>query len=255
VGRRSILVLAAVGAVLLPVCRRAEVGGEPTASPLPSPSATVAYEEGRLAARPDPTVAEPGPTGLREFPAAGPGSLLFVPPSYRPGRPAPFALTLHGCCGEARSGLNLWFQQARDAGVILLAPDGGGAWGFGDTAERIDRGLQEVFVRYAVDPDHVAVVGFSAGASFALSLGLINGDLFTHVVSHSPGGYIAGEATGEPEVFVIHGVDDQTIPIEVSRDLVPELKREGYRVRYEEYPAGHRPQPGLMAEAVAWFLR
>jgi phospholipase/carboxylesterase len=248
-------VVLVAAAVLVPACRGAEVTGSPTASPLPSPSATVAYEEGRLGARPDHSVADPAPTGLQEFPAAGEGSLLFVPPSYRPGRPAPFALTLHGCCGEARSGLNLWFQEAQDAGVILLAPDGGGAWGFGDTAERIDRGLQAVFSRYAVDPDKVAVVGFSAGASFALSLGLANGDLFTHVVSHSPEGYIGGEATGQPEVFVIHGVDDQTIPVEVSRDLVPELKRAGYRVRYEEYPAGHRPQPDLMSEAVAWFLR
>jgi phospholipase/carboxylesterase len=214
-----------------------------------------AHDEGRLGARPSARVDASASKGLMPLPVAGEGSLLFVPRSYRPSRPAPFALTLHGCCGEARSGLNLWYREAAQHGIILLAPDGGGAWRFGDTAARIDAGLSSVFERYAIDRRRVAAVGFSAGASFALSLGLTNGDLFTHVVPHSPGGGIPDQPVGSPQIFLIHGTDDQTIPVEVSRDLAPQLERDGYRIRYEEYPAGHRPQPDLMAEAVDWFLR
>jgi phospholipase/carboxylesterase len=231
----------------------------PTASPLTSPPASLTaeadHDEGRLGARPSPNGVPGAPEGLREFPAAGEGSLLFVPRSYRPSRPAPFALTLHGCCGEARSGLNLWYREAVEHGIILLAPDGGGVWGFGDTAARVDAGLTAVFDRYAVDRRHVAIVGFSAGASYAVSLGLTNGDLFTHVVPHSPGGGFPPDPVGDPGIFLVHGTDDQTIPVEVSRELAPELERAGYRIRYVEYPAGHRPQPDIMAEAVDWFMR
>jgi phospholipase/carboxylesterase len=227
--------------------------------PPPSPATTSTpepdYASGRLGARPKPSGRPATPEGLHQLPAAGDGSLLFVPRSYRPSRPAPFALTLHGCCGEARSGLNLWYREATEHGIILLAPDGGGAWGFGDTAERIDAGLSAVFNRYAIDRRRVAIVGFSAGASYALALGLTNGDLFTHVVPHSPGGGVPSDPVGKPEIFLIHGIDDQTIPVEVSRQIVPELERAGYRIRYEEYPAGHRPQPDLMARAVDWFLQ
>jgi phospholipase/carboxylesterase len=191
------------------------------------------------------------PTGLLQWPAAGEGSLLYVPGSYRPRRPMPFALTLHGCCSEARGGLNLWFRYARRRGIILMAPDGGGSWG--DPGE-IDAGLQEAFKRYAVHPDHVAVVGFSAGASYALSLGLGNGDLFTHVVAHSPGGYSESGTRGQPEVFVAHGTDDRTLPVQISRQLVPDLRHQGYDVRYLEFPAGHRPQPDVMRKTVRWFL-
>jgi poly(3-hydroxybutyrate) depolymerase len=38
-----------------------------------------------------------------------------------------------------------------------------------------------------VDPQRICVSGFSDGASYALSLGLANGDLFTHVAAFSPG--------------------------------------------------------------------
>lgn len=165
----------------------------------------------------------------------------------------PFALTLHGCCSEAKGGLNLWFRLAKRQGIILLAPDGGGSWSGAES--RIDAGLQEVFSRYAVDPDHIAVIGFSGGASYALTLGLANGDLFTHVVAHSPGGFYRDEPQGQPLVFIAHGTEDQTIPIDASsREIVPDLRRDGYRVRYVEYPAGHRPQPNVMQRAVAWFL-
>ena len=253
--------LVALTLLLAWACADQGPGGtaRPAPSPLASPPATSTpepdYASGRLGARPSAT-GQPGASeGLQELPAAGEGSLLFVPRSYRPNRPAPFALTLHGCCGEARSGLNLWYREAARHGIILLAPDGGGAWGFGDTAERIDTGLSAVFDRYAIDRRHVAIVGFSAGASYALALGLTNGDLFTHVVPHSPGGGVPSDPVGDPAIFLIHGIDDQTIPVEVSREIAPELGRAGYRLRYEEYAAGHRPQPELMAAAVDWFLR
>jgi phospholipase/carboxylesterase len=225
----------------------------------PSPPAQPTTLEGtadssdRLGADPSPPVEADAPTGLHELPDAGDGSLLYVPKSYRPGKPMPFALTLHGCCSEARGGLNLWFRLAKRNGIILLAPDGGGSWSGAEG--RIDDGLQEVFSRYAVDPGHIAVVGFSAGAGYALTLGLANGDLFTHVVAHSPGGFYQAAPQGEPFIFIAHGTDDQTIPIDASsRQIVPDLRKDGYQVRYVEYPAGHRPQPHIMQRAVAWFL-
>ena len=180
------------------------------------------------------------PTGLQHVAWTGKGSLLYVPRTYRPTDPMPFALTLHGCCSEARGGLNLWYRYAKRRGIILLAPDGGGSWG---SPELIDRGLREVFERYAVDPEHVAVVGFSAGASYSLTLGLANGHVFTHVVSHSPGGYSSAGAVGRPRVFLAHGTFDRTLPVRISRRLAPQLRRRGYHVRYVEFPAGHRPQP------------
>src|SRR5918911_5524024 len=100
---------------------------------------------------------------------------------------------LHGAGGDAQGGLFPFVDRADAAGLLLVAPESRGpTWdvirdSYGPDVEFIDRALSVVFSRYAVDPSHLAVGGFSDGASYALSLGLTNGDLFTHVLAFSPG--------------------------------------------------------------------
>ena len=50
----------------------------------------------------------------------------------------------------------------------------------------IDRALQTTFRRFAVDAGRLALSSFSDGASYALSLGLTNGALFTHTIALDP---------------------------------------------------------------------
>lgn len=58
---------------------------------------------------------------------------------------------------------------------------------FGPDVQYINKSLEHVFSRYSIDPNRLGIAGFSDGASYALSLGLPNGDLFTHIVAFSPG--------------------------------------------------------------------
>src|SRR5947209_5552991 len=80
-------------------------------------------EAGRLTARPKPTVGT-APEGLHalELDTRRDG-LLYVPSGYRPERPAPLVLMLHGAGGDAHGGLAPLRPLADDAGLILLAPD------------------------------------------------------------------------------------------------------------------------------------
>lgn len=81
------------------------------------------------------------------------------------------------------------------------------------------------FARYNADPAHVAVGGFSNGASYALSLGIINSTLFHYIIAFSPG------------------------------LLVPLFTRAGYEVRYHEFEGGHEIPEGIRKEAVGWLTR
>ena len=120
----------------------------------------------------------------------------------------------------------------------------------------IDRALEHTFSRYAVDPARLAIGGFSDGASYALSLGITNGDLFTHVIAFSPGFMAPAGHAGSPRVFVSHGTRDRVLPIDhCSRRIVPELERSGYDVRYREFDGGHTIPPQIASEAVGWFTR
>ncbi|HEV2755175.1 MAG TPA: phospholipase [Actinomycetota bacterium] len=218
--------------------------------------------EGRLTARPRRDVPARARTGQFEL-QVGDGRLplLFVPESYDPKRPAPFALTLHGANAGAPNGLKRLLPYAEDNGIILLAvASHERTWdviygGFGPDVDHIDDALQEVFSTYAIDRRHLAVQGFSDGASYALSLGITNGDLFSHVIAFSAGFMTPGEAHGSPRIYTSHGTTDPILPIgSTSRRYVPQLKRAGYDVVYREFEGGHRtPQP-IAKEAVEWFL-
>jgi predicted esterase len=187
--------------------------------------------------------------------------VLYVPASYRRERPLPLILSLHGAGGSGRRSLPRLQPLADAAGFLLLSPDSReSTWdvvrtGFGPDIEFIDRALELVFARYAVDPGRVAAEGFSDGASYALSLGLLNGDLFTHVIAFSPGFLLAERPEGQPRCFLSHGVQDPILPIDpCSRRIVKELRRDRYDVRYTEFEGGHLVPPAIAREAVDWLL-
>jgi phospholipase/carboxylesterase len=99
------------------------------------------------------------------------------------------------------------------------------------------------------------MAGFSDGASYSLSVGLANGDLFSAVFGFSPG-FIAGRGrTGKPPVFISHGTLDRILPIDVcGRLIVAQLKGEGYRVTFREFEGPHTLPPDIAADAMRWFL-
>ena len=121
----------------------------------------------------------------------------------------------------------------------------------------VDRALARVFETVSVDPARLAVGGFSDGASYALSLGLINGDLFGRVVAFSPGFEIAGDAHGRARFFISHGKADTVLPIDFcSRMIVPRLRTRGYDVTFREFNGGTRFRPRSPARACdGWPLR
>jgi predicted esterase len=167
---------------------------------------------------------------------------------------------LHGGGGDARGGISPFLGLAEGAGLVLLAPESRGrtwdvlAGGYGPDVEFVDRALEWAFDRLSVDEGRVAVGGFSDGASYALSLGLTNGDLFTHVIAFSSGFSAPADRRGEPAVFVSHGTGDEVLPIgRTSRRIVPQLERMGYEVTYREFDGPHAVPEAVAREALGWL--
>jgi poly(3-hydroxybutyrate) depolymerase len=83
-------------------------------------------------------------------------------------------LTLHGAGGDAQSGISHFLHLTDTAWVVLLAPESRGrTWdvlvgGYGPDIEFIDRALEWVFDRLALDTRRLAITGFSDGASYSL---------------------------------------------------------------------------------------
>jgi phospholipase/carboxylesterase len=233
---------------------------------MPSRSSTARLRDrraadGRLAARPR-TPAQASAPGLHALGLARDrDALLYIPSGYRADRPAPLAVMLHGAGGTAQHGMSLVRDLADAAGLVVLAPPSRAqTWdvirgAFGPDVAFIDEALSATFERCAIDARRVAVGGFSDGASYALSLGLTNGDLFTHVIAFSPGFMAPADRVGKPRIYVSHGTRDTVLPIDrCSRRLVPALERAGYEVLYHEFDGPHTIPPGITREAVEWLV-
>jgi predicted esterase len=240
--------------------------GRLAAAPLAGVGALVTSQNGsaaRLQARPHasaPPLAEA--PGLRALGLdAARDALLYVPTGYQVTTPAPLVLSLHGAGGDAQGGLYPLQPLADDGGFLVLAvPSRDRTWDavldtFGLDVAFIDQALAWTFARFAVDPASVAVAGFSDGASYALSLGLANGDLFGQVMAFSPGFVAPAPPQEHPRLFISHGTADTVLPIDqCSRRIVPRLERAAYEVTYQEFDGPHTDPPEIARAAVAWFL-
>jgi phospholipase/carboxylesterase len=223
--------------------------------------------QARLRFRPRP--ARPPATGVdagRDEPLGvgqGRDGVLYVPDTAEPG--APVLVFLHGATGTGRRHLRAARTAADRYGVVLVAPDSRhpSTWDliaehrFGPDVAFLDRVLEAVVDRrdLDIDPTRLAVGGVSDGASYALALGLSNGDVFPTILAFSPGFLVVPEAVGQPRVYVSHGTADPILPIDAcSRSFVPVLRQAGYDVRFDEFDGGHTVPPPVADAAVHWWL-
>ena len=227
------------------------------------PTEIETFRKGRLIARPVLHPVDTGATtGVHPLQLDDRrDGLLYIPAGYTPERPSPLAVMLHGAGGNAEHGLSLIRHLADAANIILIAPvSQESSWDiissnrFGPDIIFLNQALNQTFKRYAVDTTRLAIGGFSDGASYALSVGLTNGDLFSHIIAFSPGFAFMHEMQGEPKLFISHGTDDRVLPIDqCSRRLAPRFKKAGYDCRYHEFNGPHIVPPDVSAEAVQWF--
>jgi predicted esterase len=113
-----------------------------------------------------------------------------------------------------------------------------------------------VFEHMRVDSRRLAGGGFSDGASYALSLGVDNGDLF----SPRPRPLARLRRTDARArcgaLLLSHGTRDTVLPIaHCSRRIVPALRRANLDVEYHEFAGGHEIPADVARRAVEFLLR
>jgi phospholipase/carboxylesterase len=221
---------------------------------------SIAAPEGdaRLTARPRDGVATTlasGPLGLG---SGGRDGVIRMPPTPA-SRKVPLLVFLHGATQRAQWMMDRIGPAADLAGIAVLAPESRGTtWdaireGFGEDIDFLNRALELVFTRLAVDPTRIAIGGFSDGATYALPLGIANGDLFPRVLACSPGFLISAPPHGHPRFFVSHGTRDQILPIDQSsRVIVPRLRTMGYEVTFREFGGRHEMTADVVTEGLRW---
>jgi len=251
-GGMSRSLLAVLAAVSLASCTAVRARAQP-----PPPMLT--GTPGRLALELPKGEAPSGLTpGIHLLNSESGQALLYVP-SERPG-PRPLLVVFHGASGQARWMIDLLKTQAEEQGVVLLAPQSADyTWDrligdYGADAAVLQQLLTATATLVPVDPARVGVGGFSDGASYALSLGLDNGDVFSSILAFSPGFSAPEHPHGSPRVFVAHGTSDQVLNIDqCGRAVVAKLKEMGYGVTYREFEGPHDVPKDIAVAGAKWF--
>ena len=207
----------------------------------------------------------PAPSGFRR-PAAGTQSLgladgrdgvLMVPAGAAPA-PLPLLVLLHGAGGNGGNMLRRLGAAADRAGIAVLAPDSRDprTWDairgdLGPDVAFINRALARTFDTLDIDESRLSIGGFSDGATCALTLGLLSGDVFDRVVAWSPGFFVDTAVNGKSRFYISHGRTDEILPIDrCSRVIVPRLQKRGYDVTYREFDGGHTLPPEIIREGL-----
>jgi phospholipase/carboxylesterase len=189
------------------------------------------HNDALLSARPGPPSRQPT-LGLEALGLSrGRDGFIYVPSTYLPSRPSPLLVMLHGAGQSSRE-----FTEAplgeifdKDAIVVVIPDSRQPTWDmilgdYGPDVRFIDRALALAFSKCRIDPKKVAVGGFSDGATYALSLGITNANLFILPI-------------------------DQT-----SREIVAALKEKNYPLKYEEFEGGHRMTKDEVRHAIDWLM-
>jgi phospholipase/carboxylesterase len=242
---RAILAAATTSAcVINPFEAEGESRGSARLDPLPAPVAVGDNPTGEVA------------LGL-DTPRDG---IIFVPSSYDPAVPMPMLVLLHGATGSAAQVLASHEQLADSIGIIVLAVDSRAfTWDailgrFDYDVDFISDAIASTLGRYNVDRSRLGVAGFSDGASYAMMLGLANGDIFRKVIVHSPGIRFRVTLVGHPAFFVAHGTQDGILPFLATKEsFVPFLEATGAQVTFREWPGPHAMSLNLVRESLGWL--
>lgn len=198
--------------------------------------------------------------GLQPLDNGPGGGLLYVPKVYRPDHSFPALILLHASGGDPADWFPAYGRRADAGSFIVIAPRclhrtwGAGTRDLGNDVAVINRALFVAASRCAIDRTHLAIAGFSDGASYALSLAIANGDLLKSVIAFSPGYFIGTVRRGNPAIFIAHGVNDEILPLDnSSRRFVAVLRKAGYAVEYREFYGGHEMSPRVTDEASSWL--
>lgn len=183
---------------------------------------------------------------------------VYVPNGYTAAKTWPLVVSLHGAFSNHRLNLRRVFGQGNREGesdaeatryfpplpavpYIVASTMARGTMGYRGLAESdVWAMLEDVKRRFRIDEDRVYLTGLSMGGGGTLELGLKRPDLWAAIVPLCPvpphfGEDHAGNALNVP-VHLHHGVDDNVVPVSVTRRWAELFKQAGVKVEATEYP-------------------
>jgi phospholipase/carboxylesterase len=195
-------------------------------------------------------------------------AVLLTPSELEPGRQYPLITVLHGAGRQDEMLVKAVRDEPDRRRAFFLVPRSLlPTWDLIASESRPDLDFLEyaydlIYRRYPIDPARQALLGYSDGASYALSVGMSNAPMFRAIMAWAAGFVALApdtdlDAGAKPEILLEYGTHDQIFPFQmVALPMRANLERAGYRVNFRVDQGGkHWPSPDFLSEALDWFFQ
>jgi poly(3-hydroxybutyrate) depolymerase len=188
---------------------------------------------------------------------------LSVPERYEPNRDYALVVCLHGAGFTGEAYLDRWKARLGEGYILACPTYPAGAWFTRRAEDLVLATVQAVKHRYRIDPNRIFLTGMSNGGIGAWLIGMHHAPLFAGIAPMASGIddvlFPFLENLRTTPVYIIHGSQDQVMPVELSRKLAGELKHLGSPFVYREHDRTHVMAGGHffpreeLADLVKWF--
>ncbi|MDG2333543.1 MAG: hypothetical protein P8Q97_04895 [Myxococcota bacterium] len=222
----------------------------------------------RLTHSPMEIRAEASPTGLVKVESGDSQAVLLTPPTVDPEIQYPLITVFHGagrqdewlvkaCQGapEARQAFFLVPRSREPTWDLIAGGDGQ------PDLEFLEYAWDLIFRRYPIDGTRQVLMGYSDGASYALSLVLSNPGFFDAALCWAAGfAMMDRSAVGNQEkrtrFYLEYGTADELFSFDqVALPMRENLERAGYEVEFSVDEGGrHWPSGSFQGEALDWYF-
>jgi phospholipase/carboxylesterase len=216
---------------------------------------------------------EPSPTGEVRLEHGGSTALLLTPDKIDPARRYPLFTILHGAGRHDQALAKHYLAEPNRRRAFFLIPRSvEPTWDLIAGTERQDLDFLEyaydlIYRRYPIDPLQQSLIGYSDGASYGLSLGLCNAEMFSALMVWAAGFLVLDPPTSEalrtqgppaskPRIYLEYGTHDQLFDFQtVALPMRENLERSGYDVTFSVDEGGrHLPSGTFHTEALDWYF-
>jgi len=188
---------------------------------------------------------------------------LSIPQSYEPTRDYALVVCLHGAGFTGEAYLDRWKSRLGEGYILACPTYPAGAWFTRRAEDLVLATVQSVQQRYRIDPNRIFLSGMSNGGIGAWLIGMHHAPLFAGLAPMASGIddvlFPFLENLRTTPTYIIHGSQDQVMPVELSRKLAGELKNLGYPFIYREHDRTHAMAGGHffpreeLPDLVKWF--
>jgi phospholipase/carboxylesterase len=217
----------------------------------------------------EPREEEP-PSGFVRLERGPASAVLLTPDEIDPARRYPLFTLLHGA-GRQDEALAKGYRDEpnRRQAFFLIPRSVEPSWDLIASEGRPDLDFLEyaydlIYRRYPIDGLRQSLIGYSDGASYALSVGLCNTNLFSALIGWAAGFLVLDTETGQrggfdgalPRVYLEYGTHDQLFSFEqVAIPMRENLRRAGFDVTFSVDEGGrHWPSGSFHTEALDWYF-